>query len=190
MSGAIRAALSGLAFSLPIAALLAVRVAMPFAHAGAARPIDAPLPTPTAAFLQLDQEQSVVTGGLSVRASAAQTITVGIAGSLVRVDLPLCSPSKNSRIELAVSDTGMKAQSATASIIFQHSYSDCNWYTFIFNQPITATAGEALRLTVQARNQKAGLWGEDGHLGDPYPRGVGSWRGHIINDFAFRTYMQ
>src|SRR5205085_42661 len=43
-------------------------------------------PTPTGSPM-LDQEQPVFTGGLSVRRGASQTITVGLAGALVRVDL-------------------------------------------------------------------------------------------------------
>jgi hypothetical protein len=96
---------------------------------------------------------------------------------------------KNSDVELTVSGTGSNAQSTTASLTFKHSYSDCAWYTFDFGQPISGAVGDVLRLTVRTKNHKAVLWGEDGHPGNPYPGGVGSWTGHTIN-FAFKTYMQ
>jgi hypothetical protein len=149
-----------------------------------------PVPTPSASTALLDQQQPVVNGGLNVRYGATQTIAVGQAGSVVRVDLALCSPTKNSDIELTVSSTGATVQSATASITFKHSYSDCAWYTFTLSQPLSAPAGEVLTLTVATKNHKAALWGKDGRGDDPYPPGTGTWRGLTINDFAFRTYVQ
>lgn len=140
----------------------------------------------------LDQEQTIVTGGLSVRAAAApsQTITTGLAGLVVRVDLVLCSPVKNADVIVDISSTGSNLQTATTSMKFKHSYSDCAWYTFTFSQPISVAAGEVLRLDVKTKNHKVVLWGDDGRPGRAYPRGVATWKGHAINAFAFRTYTQ
>jgi hypothetical protein len=140
--------------------------------------------------MRLDQQQPEFTGGLSVRKGASQTIKVGIAGALVQIDIPLCAPKKNADVELTVSGPGSNTQSATASITFKHSYADCAWYTFKFSQPISAAVGDVLLLTVETKNHKAALWGYDGYLDNPYPSGAGSWMGHTINDFAFKTYMQ
>src|SRR5213592_3289069 len=189
-----RAALGGLALALPLLVLLATRAIAPSTLAGAAAlatatPTTAPLPTPTASSAVLDQEQPVFTGGLSVRRSSSQTVTVGRAGALVRVDLPLCAPIKNSNAVLTVSSTSVNAPSVAVTFIFAHSYSDCAWYTFNFAHPISANVGDVLTLTLTTSQHNAPLWGEDGHPGNPYPRGVGNWIGHTVN-FAFKTYMQ
>src|SRR5262249_34444528 len=60
-------------------------------------------PTPLPGSAARDQEQLACTGGLSVRGSPTQTLTVGVGGQLVRVDLALCSPAKNARIDVAAS---------------------------------------------------------------------------------------
>lgn len=138
----------------------------------------------------VDQEQSIYTGALSVRVAASQTMQMGRRGSIVSIDLPLCSPSKNNTIELTVRSMRQNGGSAKATIVFKGTYSDCVWYTFTFIQPLSATAGEAVLLTVVGKQHRAALWGYDGHGGDPYPRGAGAWNGHTINDFAFRAYVQ
>ena len=138
----------------------------------------------------IDQQQPIYTGGLSVRVSASQTIQAGMDGHVVRVDIPLCSPTKNSDIELTVNGPGANGPSATAEIAFRQSYSDCAWYEFDFSRPLAVTAGDALSLTVSSRNHKAALWGYDGGTGDPYPNGAGVWRGIRIDDFAFKVYVQ
>ncbi len=147
---------------------------------------DTATPTPSAT---LDQQQPIYTGGLSVRSSATQTVVMGGAGLLVRIDLALCSPSKNSDIELTAVDTTANGPSATASLKFKASYSDCAWYELDLSQPISVAAGDTVLLTARTKNHKAVLWGFDGQGGDPYPPGVGTWRGQTINDFAFRTYL-
>ncbi len=138
----------------------------------------------------LDQEQSVFNGALSIRGGASQTVTVGVAGLLVRVDLVLCAPIKNADVQVTVTNSGANAGSATTSLRFRQSYADCAWYTFAFGQPIKANVGDVIILSVKTQNHKAALWGRDGRAIDSYPRGVGTWRRHAINDFAFRTYMQ
>jgi len=149
-----------------------------------------PTPTPSTAPL-LDQAQLKCTGGLSVRANPTQTFTTGISGQLVRVDIPLCAPSKNARIDLTVSTTGGgSAQSSTASLKLPHDYSDCAWYEFDYSQPINAATGDVLQLKVSSPNHKSALWGYDGQGDNPYPGGAGSWRGHTVASFAFQTYMQ
>jgi hypothetical protein len=159
------------------------------ALAAATPTVSAPADTPTVAALPvLDQEQPVFTGGLSVRSAPTQTFTAGRDGAVVRVDLPLCAPLKTSHVDLTVSN-GPNAQSATTTLVFAHSYSDCNWYTFTFNKPVSATAGEVLTLTVTTTHHNVALWGDDALGGNPYPRGVGSWRGLRVN-FAFREYVQ
>ena len=166
----------------------ALGIATATGHARATiHPSLAPRPRAATTGLVLDQDQSSYTGGLSVRVAAAQTFTMGLDGSLARVDLPLCSPSKNSDVRVTVSAGG---RSVSASTIFPRSYADCVWYSFTFAQPIVASTGEVVSLTVTTQNHKAALWGYDGHDGDPYPRGSGNWHGLTINDFAFRTYVQ
>ncbi len=149
-----------------------------------------PTPTPSTAPL-LDQTQLKCTGGLSVRANPTQTFTTGISGQLVRVDIPLCAPTKNARIDLTVSTTGGgSAQSSTASLKLPHDYSDCAWYEFDYSQPINAATGDVLQLKVSSPNHASALWGYDGQGDNPYPDGTASWRGLAVNSFAFQTYMR
>ncbi len=148
-----------------------------------------PTPTPSSAPV-LDQAQLKCTGGLNVRANPTQTFTVGIGGLLTRVDIPLCSPTKNARIDVTVSARGSSTVASTASLKLPHDYSDCAWYEFDYNRPITAAAGDVLQLKVSSPNHRSVLWGYDGQGDNPYPDGTGSWRGQTINSFAFQTYMQ
>jgi hypothetical protein len=148
-----------------------------------------PTPTPSTAPV-LDQAQLACTGGLSVRANPTQTFTVGIIGQLVRVDIPLCAPTKNVRIDLTVSTTDGSGQASTAALKLPHDYSDCAWYEFDYNKTLNVTLGDVLRLTVSSPNHKSALWGYDGQGDDPYRAGSGAWRGHTIDDFAFQTYVQ
>lgn len=139
-----------------------------------------------------DQAQTAYTGGLSVRPSAhaAQTVTVGINGALARVALPFCTPIAGSVVDLTLRTVGATLRSATASITFAHSYSDCAWYVFTFEQPVDVTAGQVLLLEVEGAKGEAPLWGWQGGPGDAYPSGQGNWSGHTIDDFAFQTYVQ
>ncbi len=151
-----------------------------------------PIPTPSGAPV-LDQAQLLCTGGLSARANPTQTFTVGITGQLVRVDIPLCSPTKNVRIDLTVSTTDGSGQSSTASVKLPHDYSDCAWYEFDYARPLSAAAGDVLQLQAVPRNShKSALWGYDGggESAALYTRGTGQWRGQAIGSFAFQTYMQ
>jgi len=127
---------------------------------------------------------------LSVRGGPTQTFTVGIGGQLVRVDIPLCAPSKNARIDVTVSTTSGSAPSSTAVLKLPHDYSDCAWYEFDYNQPINAAAGDVLRLKVSSPDHRSALWGYDGQGDNPYPGGAGSWRGHTVASFTFQTYMR
>jgi hypothetical protein len=148
-------------------------------------------PTPLPGSAARDQQQLACTGGLSVGGTPIQTFTVGIGGQLVRVDLALCSPSKNARIDVTASTSGSNAQSTTASLKIPHDWSDCAWYEFDFGHPLSAVAGAVVQLKVTSPNHKSALWAFDGEsAGDPYPAGQGQWRGQTINDFAFQTYMQ
>ncbi len=140
--------------------------------------------------LVLDQAQLKCTGGLSVRVGPTQTFTVGISGQLVRVDIPLCAPSKNARIDVTVSTTSGSAQSSTAGLKLPHDYSDCAWYEFDYSQPIAAAVGDILQLKVTSPTHRSALWGYDGGDTNPYPGGAASWRGHTINSFTFQTYMR
>lgn len=189
--------------ALVSAGLLAGAHALPFVygaqHTGVTR-LAAVSPTASASAVSasptanvsptIDQQQPIYTGGLSVRVSASQTLRAGKDGQVVRVDIPLCSPTKNSDIELTVNGPGTNGPSVPAEIAFRQSYSDCAWYEFDYSQPLVVTAGEALSLTVSSRNHKAALWGYDGRMGDPYPNGAGAWRGIRIDDFAFKVYVQ
>jgi len=140
---------------------------------------------------QLDQAQLAVTGGLSVRAGAhaAQSVTAEVNGPLTQVALPFCTPIKDSVVDLTVL-TEMPLQSSTASVTFTHSYSDCAWYTFTFDQPIAVSVGEVVILAVEPRMGEAPLWGTSGGPGDPYRGGNGVWFGRTVNDFGFQTYVQ
>jgi len=151
-----------------------------FAMAVTARPLE-----------QLDQAQLYDGRGLTVaeEARAAQTITVGIGGTLTRVALPFCTTIMGSGADLTVRATWDPARSATASITFAHSSPDCAWYTFTFAQPIFVAAGEVVRLAVTGRGGESPLWGANPEQGDPYPRGSGTWFGQTIEDFAFQTYV-
>lgn len=141
---------------------------------------------------QLDQAQLYDGRGLTVaeKAQAAQTITVGISGTLTRVALPFCTTITGSGADLTARATQEPMRSATASITFAHSFSDCAWYTFTFAHPISVAAGEVVRLAVTGRGGESSLWGANAGRGDPYPRGSGTWFGQPIEDFAFQTYVQ
>lgn len=160
-------------------------------------PTDTPMPdaTPAAASTGsnspvLDQAQLHCTGGLSLLGMPTQTFRVGISGLLTRVDIVLCAPTKDARINLTVSTVGSPSRSSTASLKIARAYSDCAWYEFDYHHPLKAANGDLLRLRVASPNKASALWGFDGTRGDSYSRGIGSWRGHAINDFAFQTYMQ
>ena len=148
-----------------------------------------PTPAPSTAAV-LDQAQLVCTGGLSVRAAPTQTFTVGIGGALARVDIPLCAPTRNARIDVTVSALGSSAQPSTAALTLPHDYADCAWYEFDFARPLTAAAGDILQLKVTSPNHRSALWGYDGQGANPYPGGAASWRGRAVNSFAFQTYMR
>lgn len=148
-------------------------------------PTSTPAGTPT-----LDQLQLACTGGLSVRRDPTQTFTVGLDGLLVRVDIVLCSPTKNVRINLTASTTGASVKHSTASVTLPYDYSDCAWYEFDYNKPLTVSTGDVLRLAATAQGHKTALWGYDGQGEDVYPRGTGNWSGETIDDFAFQTYVQ
>jgi len=139
-----------------------------------------------------DQAQTAYTGGLSVRPSAhaAQTVTAGISGALARVALPFCTPITGSTVDLTVRTVGAILRLATASITFAHSYSDCAWYVFTFEQPVDVSTGQVLLLEVEGSKGEAPLWGSQGAPGDAYPSGQGNWFGHTVDDFAFQTYVQ
>ena len=174
----------------PQLAVTPVALETPTATAATPTPILSSVPI-------LDQAQLLCTGGLSVRANPTQTFTVGLTGQLVRVDIPLCSPTKNVRIDLTLSTTDGSGQSSTASVKLPHDYSDCAWYEFDYSNPLAVTRGDVLQLQATPRNNhKSALWGYAGDSGadgvrvDPYPGGQGLWRGQRIDDFAFQTYVQ
>lgn len=147
-------------------------------------------PAAAKAILRLDQQQPRYTGALTVRSGAAQTITVGIAGTLRRVALPMCATSRGATVLLSITDAGSGRLIVGGTLTFTAAYSDCAWYTIDFSTPNHITRGERLRLTVTKGRGVAPLWACVNSGGDPYPRGSGSWRGHVINDFAFRSYVE
>lgn len=155
-------------------------------------PLTAQVPPLTAAVTppRLDQVQPAFTGALSLRDGASQTLRAGKAGLIVRIDVPLCSTMRHSRVVLTVHTARGPRRLASATVTFAHSSPDCAWYTFAFPHPARVTVGEVVDLTLTAPGREAALWAEDGRRGDPYPRGVGHWMGHTINDFAFRTYVR
>jgi hypothetical protein len=143
-------------------------------------------PTAQAGPLALDQEQLSFSGGLSVQAGASQTIIAGRSGLLVRVDLPLCTFARGSSVLLRISGPGGRA---TASVTASQSQSDCLWQRFVFARPMAVRRGQGLRLTLTRLMGQAPLWAWHGERGDPYRRGFGTWQGHRIDDYAFRTYV-
>jgi hypothetical protein len=140
-----------------------------------------------------DQAQTVVNAALSVRKGTNQTFTVGMTGTLTRVDLPLCTRAKGNSVVLQVvrKSSPQKSLSIPEQIALSFGVSSykCNWDTFTLAAPMSVTAGEVLDLVVMRVKGFAPLWGVDNKGGDPYPRGVGTWQGHTINDFAFRTWV-
>ena len=141
---------------------------------------------------RLDQAQTMFAGGLSVRMLATQTLTVGLTGHLTRVDLPLCTFIRGSEVQLSVTEvTRRHPARATSALTFSKSFSDCIWFSFMFKRPLSVRKGEVLQLRVSVLRGKAPLWASNAYSKiDPYRRGSGKWMGHIINDFAFRTYVQ
>ena len=140
---------------------------------------------------RLDQAQTVFSGGLSVRAGASQTITVGRSGHLVRVDLAFCTYIKGSMVLLTAANAkGRRPDHTSTALTFRVSTADCHWQTFTFKHPLAVKRGEVVRLTVSSRRGEAPLWASDSHKGDPYRRGSGAWMRHRVDDFAFRTYVR
>ncbi len=139
----------------------------------------------------VDQEQTVFSGGLSVRTPATQNVVAGRHGPLTRVDIPLCAPIQGSTVELSVQDLPVKHSNkvTSAALVLPQSLSDCAWYTFTFKTPNIVRVGEALRLIVRSTGGEAPLWGSDATGGNPYPAGTGTWMGHAVDAFAFRTYI-
>lgn len=163
----------GLGFSLPILAL----VAMPAVAAD---------PQPL-----LDQRQPLFSGGLSIRTEAAQTLTAALRGMLMRVDLPLYLSTRNSAMLLTVSTVRPPIHSTSATIIFPTTATraDATWYTFTLTRPLPQVPGEVLRLTVRTIHGQPPLGARSAGHRNPYSHGAGTWMGHSINDFAFRTYI-
>jgi hypothetical protein len=144
-------------------------------------------PAQPAAHAPVDQEQASLSGGLSIRAVASQTIAAGRSGLLTRIDLPLCAFLKGSVVRLTVT----RGPAHASAVLTSHtSFTDCLWHTFSFRRPAAVRRGERVRLTLTALSGEAPLWAASLGKGDPYRRGVGTWRGHTINDFAFQTYVQ
>ena len=138
----------------------------------------------------VDQEQLTFNGALTVRSGTSQTFTVGRDGSLTRFDVPLCSTAAGNRIVFKVQRAdGLPPDSGKIRLTFTTNSYKCIWFTFTLPTPLPVTAGEVLELLVTREKGFAPLWGADRLPGDPYPRGVGRWMGHTINDFAFRTWV-
>ena len=139
--------------------------------------------------MQLDQAQTVFSGGLRVDVHPSQTLTAGLHGKLVQIDVPLCTPTAKSRVRLTIAELTPPRKSASAVLTFPASYADCAWYSFTPSTHLQVKPGVALRLVLSAESGNAPLWGSNAKGGDPYPPGVGSWNGRRIDDFAFRTYV-
>jgi hypothetical protein len=138
----------------------------------------------------VDQQQLIYNGALSVRKGTSQTFTVGITGSLTEVDLPLCTRAKGNTIVLEVKDVpGSPSDKAKITLAFTSNTYKCDWFAFVLPSPISVTAGEVMELLITRVKGFAPLWGANRLPGDPYPRGVGTWMGHTIHAFAFRTWV-
>lgn len=152
----------------------------------------APVDAASHARARLDQSQTTFAGGLSVRMAPTQTLTAGRRGLLTRVDLPLCTFIRGSVVQLLVTGgTARHPARATTTLTFRNSYSDCVWFSFTFRRPLFVGVGETLQLKVSVQRGMAPLWASNAYKKtDPYRHGAGTWMGHTINDFAFRTYVQ
>jgi hypothetical protein len=145
----------------------------------------APAATPS-----LDQAQTAIQGGLSLRVAAWQTITIGRSGNIGRVDLPLCTPKRGTGIALTLSrGAGPQRSSIGATVSFGRTTSDCTWQTLRLSRPFPVRRGQVVRLTVVGRGTAAPLWGANLYGGDPYRPGTGHWMGRTIDDFGFRIYV-
>lgn len=131
-----------------------------------------------------------------MRGNPTQTFTVGRSGQLTRVDIPLCAPAANARIDLTISTTDGSGHARTASLKLPRDFSDCAWYEFDYNQPLAVAVGAVLQLQATMPHHKSALWGYAGLTApngtsiDVYPGGQGQWRGVPIEDFAFQTYVR
>jgi hypothetical protein len=158
---------------------LAATTATPWmAHTGAAS---------GGARARIDQAQTRLQGGLSVRFGASQTLVAGHDGRLTRVDLPLCTVIKRTTVTLAVA---VGATRTAASITFRRSSADCDWYAFSFKHAPAVRSGQVVRLLVSSKGGEAPLWAASTSGSNPYRKGAGSWMGHPVNDFGFKTYVQ
>jgi hypothetical protein len=138
----------------------------------------------------LDQAQTAIQGGLSVREAAWQTITIDRAGRISRVDLPLCTLKRGTGISLTLSKgTGPHPSRSDATLAFGRSTPDCTWQSVRLDRPFPVRRGQVVRLTVVGHGEAAPLWGANLYGGDPYRRGTGHWMGRAIDDFGFRIYV-
>ena len=138
----------------------------------------------------VDQEQLTFNGALTVRSGTSQTLTVGISGMLTRIDLPFCTVAAGNQIVLELlTIQGQSTGAKKMPLIFTTNDYKCNWYSFTIPTPLSVTSGQVIKLLVTRVKGFAPLWGADRLPGDPYPRGIGKWMGHAINDFAFRTWV-
>jgi hypothetical protein len=144
----------------------------------------------SAATTRLDQAQTRYQGGLSVRLPASQTLTVGLQGRVVRLDVPLCTTIAGGLIVATLSGgTTVRSAHASASLTLSVSSSGCRWYSFHLHPSLAVHAGQVIQLTIARRRGKAPLWGANLSGRNVYRRGHGTWNGHVIQDFAFRTYV-
>ena len=142
------------------------------------------------AHARIDQAQTAVQGGLSVRASAWQRVRMGRTGWVTRVDVPLCAARRGSAVILTLRDeVADRGVPASASRTFRRSLVDCAWYSFRLRRFLRVRRGDVMRLTVARWHGVAPLWGASLHGRNPYRRGSGHWIGHTIEDFAFRIYV-
>lgn len=122
---------------------------------------------------------------------ASQTIVAGRRGLLTRVSAPICTVIAGSMIALTVSSKVERTtRSVSAALSFTTSSAECVWHTFTFKHPLSVHIGQVLQLSITRRRGKAPLWAANLDRSDPYRHGAGTWMGHTIQDFAFRTYVQ
>ena len=144
----------------------------------------------SAATIRPDQAQTRFQGGLSVRLPASQTLTVGMQGRVVRVDVPLCTTIAGGLIVATLSGgTIVRSAHPSASLTLSTSSAGCKWYSFHLQPALAVHAGQVIQLTIARRRGKAPLWGANLNGRDVYRRGAGTWNEHAVQDFAFRTYV-
>ena len=134
----------------------------------------------TAATLQVDQQQTSVNlsigpiaiGGASNQ-KLAQTVTAGVTGKLLRVDLPIGCSTGELVIEIqGIAFDGKPNGDVLSRRVFRGNSLPANtddFKSFPLRRPVPLQAGD--RFAIVMRNETGQCAISSGILGDPYPAG-------------------